>query len=315
MSEKDRYRKLCVEDDSIPVFSRDWWLDAACEDDWDAFVMEKEGGRIQAAMPLYIPCEKVVSMPHYTQTMGIWFAAEADDMKYASVLRQRQAICAQFIERLKPYKSFFQNFDCGFTDWLPFYWEGYAQTTRYTYMLHGIKHFDGLLEAMSQQTRRNLKTAEEQSVEVRRGIPADAFLQVQALTFERQQQRNKQSTAVLLRLIEAARARGQGDLFGGYDADGNLHAAAFVVWQKRGAYYIAGGSDPARRTSGAHTLVLWDAVRHVSQYTDTFDFEGSMLPGVERFFREFGGVQTPYFQLSKGQPGFFDRVRRKLKNR
>jgi hypothetical protein len=311
---KDVYRELCRKEDCIPVFSRDWWLDAACGDDWTALVKEKNG-RIQAAMPLYTPCRWVVSMPHYTQTMGVWFAAEADDMKYASRLRHRQVICACFIEKLKPYKSFFQNFDCGFTDWLPFYWEGYAQTTRYTYILYDIKDFDKRLGAMNRQTRRNIKVAEDRSIEVHRGISADDFLQMQELTFERQRLRNKQSRAVLLRLIEAAHARGQGDLFGGYDADGNLHAAAFVVWQKSSAYYIAGGSDPLRRTSGAHTLVLWDAIRYVSQYTDAFDFEGSMLPGVERSFREFGGVQTPYFQISKGKPSLMDRVLRKLKNR
>lgn len=314
MSEKEIYRKLCVEEDSIPLFSQDWWLDAACGRDWDVLLKEKDG-KIQAAMPLYTPCKNIVSMPHYTQTQGIWFKPVASDMKYASLLRQRQVICQSFIERLKPYKSFFQNFNSAFTDWLPFYWDGYAQTTRYTYILHNIKEVDRCLETMSQQTRRNLKTAAEQSIEVRRGIPVDAFLQMQALTFERQNLRNKQSKDVLLRLIEAARAREQGDLFGGYDAGGKLHAAAFVVWQKSAAYYIAGGSDPSQRASGAHSLVLWDAIQFVSKYTNVFDFEGSMIPGVERFFREFGGVQTPYFQLSKGQPGLLDRVRRKLKNR
>lgn len=254
-------------------------------------------------------------MPHYTQTQGIWFRPEASDMKYASLLRQRQVICQSFIERLKPYKSFFQHFSYDFTDWLPFYWEGYAQTTRYTYILHDIKDFKGRLAGMSQQTRRNLKNAEEWNIEVHRGISTDVFLQIPALTFERQHQRNKQSTEVLRQLIDAARARGQGDLFGGYDAEGHLHAVAFIVWQKSAAYYIAGGSDPIRRSSGAHSLVLWEAIKQVSQHTDTFDFEGSMLPGVERFFREFGAVQTPYFQITKGQPGLIDRVCRKLKNR
>ena len=33
-----------------------------------------------------------------------------------------------------------QNFHYGITDWLPFYWEGYRQTTRYTYMLKDIRN-------------------------------------------------------------------------------------------------------------------------------------------------------------------------------
>jgi lipid II:glycine glycyltransferase (peptidoglycan interpeptide bridge formation enzyme) len=165
---------------------------------------------------------------------------------------------------------------------------------------------------MSQQIRRNLKKAEEAKITVRRGVSIEDFLKIQSLTFERQKSKNKQSPAVLSRLVEIARNREQGDIFGGYDSEGILHAAAFVVWQKSSAYYIAGGGNPVFRSSGAHSLVLWEAIKQVSQYTDTFDFEGSMIPGVERFFREFGALQTPYFTISKGKLSFGDRVRIKL---
>jgi len=33
--------------------------------------------------------------------------------------------------------------------------------------------------------------------------------------------------------------------------------------------------------------------------TDVFDFEGSMLPPVERYFRAFGARQTPYLRVSR----------------
>jgi len=98
---------------------------------------------------------------------------------------------------------------------------------------------------------------------------------------------------------------------GGSAAEGQLHAAVFVVWQPSGASYIAGGSDPALRASGAHALTLWEAVCHTAQYTNIFDLEGSMLRGVERFFREFGGVQTPYFCIRRGRPSLWDRARMK----
>ncbi|MDR1097970.1 MAG: GNAT family N-acetyltransferase [Tannerella sp.] len=309
---KDLYRELCAKEDSIPVFSRDWWLDAACNNDWKVLMLEKKG-RVYAAMPLYIPCKNVVSMPDYTQTMGIWFAAGAEDAGYLSVLERRQAACKSLIEQMGRYRSFLQNFSYGFTDWLPFYWAGYTQTTRYTYILHAIGDFDKTLSRMSRQTRRNLKRAGERQLTVHRGIDTDDFIRVQSLTFERQGMRNKQSPVVLRRLVDAARERGQGELFGGIDRDGNIHAVAFIVWQNSSAYYIAGGGDPAFRSSGAHSLVLWEAIKYVSQYTGQFDFEGSMLPGVERFFREFGAVQTPYFRISRGKPTLLDRVQIKLR--
>ena len=37
-----------------------------------------------------------------------------------------------------------------------------------------------------------------------------------------------------------------------------------------------------------------------------------MLPGVERFFREFGAIQTPFFTISRGKLSLLDRARIKL---
>ena len=314
MTPKDLYRTLCAEEKEMPVFLRDWWLDAACGDDWDVLLYEKNG-KLLAAMPLFVPCKRLITMPHYTQMMGVWFVDNPSETKYASLLAHRQTISTYFVKELERYRSFFQNFNYGFDDWLPFYWGGYSQTTRYSYILHDIRDFEAKWNEMSQQTRRNINTAKNAKIQVRTGVSVEDFLYVQALTFKRQQLKNKQSNAVLRHLIETARERGQGELFGGYDDAGNLHAVAFIVWQDSMAYYIAGGGNPSLRHSGAHSLVMWEAIQAVSHYTNRFDFEGSMLPGVERFFREFGAVQTAYFNIKRGKPSLADRVRMKLKNR
>ncbi|MNL58530.1 hypothetical protein D3C87_1821750 [compost metagenome] len=36
-----------------------------------------------------------------------------------------------------------------------------------------------------------------------------------------------------------------------------------------------------------------------SSFVDTFDFEGSMIPKVEEVNRRSGGIQTPFFEISK----------------
>jgi hypothetical protein len=309
---KAKYRELSKIEESLPIFVRDWWLDVVCGENWEVLLCEKND-RIVAVMPLFMPCRGVITMPDYTQTMGIWFAAETPDMKYASVIKQRQSVCRQFIENLEKQKFFMQHFNHEFTDWLPFYWNGFKQTTRYTYILYHIKDFGSLFENMSQQTRRNIRNAENDKIKVKLGMSIDDFLEIQKKTFKRQGVKNIQSSVTLTRLITAAQKKRQGELFGGYDNDGKLHAAVFVAWQKSSAYYIAGGGDPQLRNSGAHSLVLLEAIKHVSQFTDTFDFEGSMIPGVERFFREFGAKQTPYFMIGKGNLSLIDRIKIKIK--
>lgn len=313
MSSKEKYRALCDREESIPIFSRDWWLDTVCgPDHWEALLAERNG-QIQAAMPLYIPTRGIVSMPSYTQTMGPWIKSAPADTKYTTELGRRQAICQQFAEELRRYPRFLQNFAYDITDWLPFYWAGYKQTTRYTYLLNHITDETEVWRNMNPNIRRNiLKARDKLRLSIRRGIPVRQLLEIQEYTFKRQHLRNKSDTHVLERLVDICRKRGQGDIWGGYDQEGHLHAAAFVVWQPRSAYYIAGGGDPAYRASGAQSLVLWEAICHASSFTDRFDFEGSMLPGVERFFRGFGAIQTPYFTISKGKLSLLDRARMKL---
>lgn len=313
MTDKDKYRLLCGSEESIPIFSRDWWLDTACgEARWDVLLIEKKG-RVLAALPLYIPCRGIVSMPPFTQTMGPWFAPESEDTKYTSVLGKRQELSASFIERLRAYPVFMQNFHYEVTDWLPFYWADYQQSTRYTYLLKSMDDPARIWNGMSLHIRRNIRKAKEKHhITVRRGIPREDFMRMHEATFKRQRIAIPQDTRHLRSLIDTCLKRGQGDLWGGYDAEGRIHAAAFVAWQESSAYYLAGGGDPALRGSGAHSLVLWESILALSGVCERFDLEGSMLPGVERFFREFGAIQTPYFTISKGKLSLLDKARIKL---
>lgn len=316
MTSKEEYRELCQQESSIPLFSRDWWLDIVCgTDDWDV-LLYKKNGRIEAAMPLYLPWHGVVSMPVYTQTMGPWIAPESEDTKYTHRLSRRQEILQSFVGQLKGYTHFFQNFSYPITDWLPFYWDGYKQTTRYTYILDNIKLLtdnpDSVWENMSQSIRRNIRKAQKQGIEIRSAIPIPDFLEVQRQTFQRQGLRPVK-THILEKLIRESLRRNQGRLWGAYDSYGNLHAAIFVVIQDSSAYYLAGGGNPRFRSSGAHSLTLWQAVQDAAIYTDRFDFEGSMLPGVERFFREFGAKQMPYFAINKGNLSLYLRACMKIK--
>jgi hypothetical protein len=311
---KEAYHAICENHETIPLFSRDWWLDAVCgPDNWTVMIVAGKGG-VQATLPLYVPVkDKTVVMPPYTQTMGVWYAPESADTKYTSTLDNRQAACVMLVDGLKKYRCFQQNFHHAFTDWLPFYWRGFSQTTRYTYILHDLYDTDQLWEAMSQGTRRNIKKAREQNLLVRRGISIEEFLRVQAKTFERQGLELPVPPHIFRRLVDACQRREQGDLWGVYDEQGRLHAGIFVAWQRTAAYYLAGGGDPELRESGAHSLAMWEAIQYVSDKADVFDFEGSMLPGVERFFREFGGIQTPYFAISRGSVSLLDRIRIRLK--
>jgi hypothetical protein len=76
----------------------------------------------------------------------------------------------------------------------------------------------------------------------------------------------------------------------------------WAVWDRHGAYYLLAGADPDLRTSGASSLLAWEAIVRARDHTDVFDFHGSMLQPVERFFRAFGAQQTPYLSVTRMSP-------------
>ena len=72
------------------------------------------------------------------------------------------------------------------------------------------------------------------------------------------------------------------------DSQGRIHAASYFVYDEKCCYYLIGGGDPELRTSGASSLLMWEGIKFASTVSGSFDFEGSMIEPIERFFRAFG---------------------------
>jgi Acetyltransferase (GNAT) domain len=98
--------------------------------------------------------------------------------------------------------------------------------------------------------------------------------------------------------VSAARERQAGAVRLAVDEDGRQHAGAFFVWDAERLYYLVGGSDTALRSSGGMSLVIWDGIKLAGSLGLRFDFEGSMIEPIERFFRGFGGTPEPYLHVT-----------------
>jgi len=46
-------------------------------------------------------------------------------------------------------------------------------------------------------------------------------------------------------------------------------------------------------------LIQYESIKFALENNKQFDFEGSMLESIEKYFRSFGAVQKPYFQITK----------------
>jgi lipid II:glycine glycyltransferase (peptidoglycan interpeptide bridge formation enzyme) len=301
MSTRDKYRAHCKTEPLIPIFSKNWWLDAVCgQNNWDVVLVEK-CGQLLASMPYCMVKKRGICkiiMPKLTQTMGPWLRLSS--AKYANQLANQKDLMVALIEKLPAFDYFSQNFHNSITNWLPFYWQNFNQTTRYTYVLEEISDTQKIWDGMLPNIRSDIKKAQNRfGLQVSTNSGIDAFLTTNEQTFTRQGMKLPYSKDFVKRLDNACKEHNARRMFFAKDKDGRIHAAVYIVWDENCAYYLMGGSNPDLRNSGANSLCMWEAIKFASTVVKRFDFEGSMIESVERFFRAFGAKQIPYFQVSK----------------
>lgn len=283
---------------SYNLFQEPWWLDVVATGEWEEVVV-KQGGQVAARLP-FVNRRRLGStwllQPKLTPSLGPWL--RPSNAKLANRIAEEKELMQELIDALPRFDLFRQTFAPEVTYWLPFYWRGFSQTTRYTYRLSDLTDLAGLWTGLRENIRREIRKAKK-TVVVRSDLDIDCFARTWALTFARQGAGLPVSTDLLHRLDLACEKRDCRRMFFAEDARGKIHAAAFLVWNADCAYYLMGGGDPNLRNSGAGSLVIWEAIAFASTVSRQFDFEGSMIEPVERFFRAFGGRPVPFFSLSK----------------
>jgi Acetyltransferase (GNAT) domain len=281
------------------LFQQPWWLDAVAPGAWDAAIVTKDG-EIVGRLP-YVRMRRfgvtILGQPMLTPFVGPWIKPGTG--KIHTQLEREYEILRGLVEALPGHDVFLQNFHYSMTNCLPFYWQGFSETVRYTYVLDELDDHDKIWAGFRQEVRTRIRKAERQVV-VRAIDDVELFIALNQMTYERQGIPMPYPAELIRRLDAACSARGVRRIMLAEGADGIPHAALYLVWDSVSAYDLMGGSDPSLHASGAITLLTWEAIKYAGQVTRRYDFEGSMLRGVERFIRAFGGRQVQFARLMRG---------------
>lgn len=301
MTNKEQYRVLCREEKSIPLFCQDWWLDAVCIEQWDVLLV-KDKDLIVGALPYHIRSKfglKCIIQPQLTQHNGVWIQRQVGATECAQLSAEKK-IFNELINQLEALKlSFYQQcFHLSITNWLPFYWRGYQQTTRYTYVIPSIGNSDKVFSRFSSAKQRQIRKCESQ-LSISLEMTPNEFYSHHKQSLKEKGEEISYSFELFLRIYKAALQKGAGQLFAIKDKEGNVHSCLFCTWNHVSAYALLYSISPKHASSGASTLVIWEAIKFLSGKTRSFDFEGSMIEGIENSYRQFGTVQKPYFKIEK----------------
>lgn len=278
----------------------DWWLDVtAGEDNWDVSIVERND-EVIASLPYYKTKKyffDIINMPKLTPSMGVWIKYPSNQ-KYTTKLSYEKEIFQALIENLPNFNFFYQHFHWSITNWMPFHWQGFKQSTDYTYVLEDTQDLDLLFLNFRENIRREIRKAEKLLTVVEEE-EIDKFYPIHNKTFDRQQMSNPYHVDLIKQLDAACKVRNCRKIWFAIDDSGQVHSTIYVVWDSKAVYYLMGGADPLLRTSGATSLLLWQAIQVASGQGKQFDFVGTMFEPIDRFFRGFGAAQKPYLQISK----------------
>ena len=182
-------------------------------------------------------------------------------------------------------------------DGLPFYWRGWKVVPLYTYRIDLKQGEDTLLATMSPAQRSHVKKAEQAGIAVDESAEPNDLRELIGKTYARQRKTWDHSA---WDGIVAAFSPPHGSFCCIARQNGVALAGVFVVHDSRTAYNLVSGFDSEQGNASAGALVRWRAILHAQRLgLEVFDFEGSVVPRIERFNRAFGGVLTPCLTIQK----------------
>jgi len=238
--------------------------------------------------------------PYFTPNIGI-FIKYPINLKYVSKLSVDKEILqnvAKFIDKLN-YHIISFSLNNKIIDTQPFIWSKFKVIPRYTYIIYLEKGEDEIWNNISSTRRNDIRKAIKDGLIVEQNFDAGIVENLVNKTFERQ---DKDFNSYYLREILYEFANDKNSFSFVTFKNETPISVAFCIYDKNTAYYLLGGYNYKNKHHGAGALCLWECIRYAKKLgLKEFDFEGSMVPQIEMYFREFGGELIPYYSINKAR--------------
>lgn len=244
-------------------YALSWWLDVVSPG-WEALVrVDEKGFGYAAVMPLPVKHRFGISylvQPRFTQQLGVFGEEEPSDFL-----------------RAVPYISY--DININFRNTCP--------ASRFKAHVNYIINKDA---EFNSNTKRNIKKADSKLVY--REISQETFLNLWCT--ENVNRFGQVYATILKNLLSECLNRGMALLLGAFYGE-ELVGAMFAVLTYNRVILLA----PVSNANGKSLSAMFGLMSNViNNYSDKIiDCEGSMLPGVAKFYRGFGGIDQNYHRI------------------
>lgn len=262
------------------IYAWSWYLDAVAPE-WEALVSED----YQHVMPL--PWRKkwgfkYLYRPLLNQQLGV-FSIDLPSVELVKQFILKLPAGFRLIEYCVNKYNRVQNQD----------WVG---SLHHSYELDLAADYEQLASSFNQNTKRNLKKAVEEKLEVEPNLDAESFIKLMISDSSPGSQilTHTKNFPTFLRLLKAFKDTNTGRIIGVKNEDQQLIAAALFGTSHNKWYYLAPVNTEEGKDKRANFLIINHLIKETSGQAVTLDFEGSDISGVARFYAGFGAQPYTY---------------------
>jgi hypothetical protein len=271
------------------VYAQAWYLDVVCGKNWEALVEIQDGAYV-SVFPLPVKMllgQKRMYQPLFTQQLGLVLTPASQKtsiIEYLALLPYRYAA----VQYQMPWPGA-TNVPLS----APWQWR-----FRPNYELPLDKSYAQIRQQYSTNLRRNLTKASAFPLVLETTTSIEPLLSLfQRTKGQELPELRPRHYQKLAQLHQAAHRQGVGQVYEVREA-GEVVAAAFMLYTPQRLTFLFGASSPQGRRRNAMAFLLDQLIREEAGTGKTFDFEGSEVPGVAKFYSGFGAQPVPYLSLS-----------------
>lgn len=285
------------------LFQHPEWLDLlAGPRHWEQVVSPGRDGSPEAVWAVtYRPGSgrKIIQKPPLTPWLGpVFRSPPIHEGKRLSYFKQH---LAHLQSQLPSIWMSRQTLPPEFLQPQPFAWLGYELHERFTYRLDLKQPLPVLWGQLKPALRGRIRKGEESVAIVEGWGHKKSVYPAFNATLANKRAGQALGEDVFFKMLQLLEKLGKGRLLTAIDKQGQAKAQVLLVVENGTALalvIVSAGGQP--QDSYTMPCLLWSAVQLAAREgLSCFDFEGSMLPGVARFFAAFNATPTPYLELRR----------------
>lgn len=240
----------------------------------------------------------IIKLPPYTPHCGLFFNSESKNSSSINNFSKElmNEVCTYFLNQKSALIVL--AFPSNIIDFQPFIWKKFKVIPNYTYRINLTNSFESIQSNFDAKNRNVINKAIKEGVIITENTlnKTELFnffidsLNTTDANIYAQELKNMFNVFATESNSFSLEANHNGELIG----------AVFCVFDQHVCYYLLGGVNKKSGIQGVNNLLIQCCIeKSKSLGCSTFDFEGSMIKGVEKFFRGFGGEIVPYFTVNK----------------